>query len=332
MWRFLTLQGFTRLEAGLGGRGVWFHKYFIRSKPELISRIQRVPVKNSHVNKSTESDLLSSNPKIDYSNYKLPEEKVARVIAASNEMPLPKDGILTKPKVTRPSLPLRKRSPISVEGDDNKPSPTSLGAAGMNNASVPVGTQQNSLQRLYASQEPTASMVPLAGHPTASRLPPFILTSYQPAVGATAGYPHYPQGYGPAGAFMNPPSFMPMSPSANPSQMEDLMVARQLASLGRPPAGAPLPSLSNDNANAVMARAMAKKYERRRRAVMRAQAHAQVAQVAHARAVTIGMGIPPATENIGGNDTDILAAIKQRQIFLSRLETELKAKVAARSE
>jgi hypothetical protein len=292
-------------------------------------------VKNSYVNKSTESlqfKLLSSYPKIDYSNYKLPEEKVARVIAASNEMPLPKVGILTKPKVTRPSLPLRKRSPISVEGDDYKPSPTSLGAAGMNNASVPVGTQQNSLQRLYASQEPTASMVPLAGHPTASRLPPFILTSYQPAVGATAGYPHYPKGYRPAGAFMNPPNFMPMSPLANPSQMEDLMVARQLASLGRPPAGAPLPSLSNDNANAVMARAMAKKYERRRRAVMRAQAHAQVAQVAHARAVTIGMGIPPATENIGGSDTDILAAIQQRQRFLSRLETELKAKVAARRE
>ena len=330
MWRFLPLQGFTRLEAGVGGRGVWFHKYFIRSKPELISRIQRVPVKNSYVNKSTESELftsIGSIPKMDYTNYKLPEETVARVIAASNEMPLPKDVILTKPKVTRPSLPLTKRAPFSVEGDDKKPSPTSLGAAGMNNASVPVGMQQTPLQRLHASQQPTALMVPLAGNPTASRLPPFILTSYQPAAGATAGYPHYPQGYGPAGAFMNPSSFTPMSPSANPSRMEDVLVARQLASLGMTPAGAPLPSLSNDNA--LMARAMAMESERRRQAAMRAQAHAHAAQVAHARAVTIGMGIPP---DIGGSDTDILAAIQQRQRFLSRLETELKAKVAARRE
>lgn len=60
-------QGFSRLETGAGGRGVWFHKYFVRDKPELIKHIKRVPVKNP---KRTVAAPKNQLP--DYTNYQLP--------------------------------------------------------------------------------------------------------------------------------------------------------------------------------------------------------------------------------------------------------------------
>ncbi len=62
-----TPQGFSRLETGAAGRGVWFHKYFIRDKPDLIKLIKRVPVKNPKLTLPTSKDQLP-----DYTKYQLP--------------------------------------------------------------------------------------------------------------------------------------------------------------------------------------------------------------------------------------------------------------------
>jgi hypothetical protein len=60
-------QGFSRLETGAAGRGVWFHKHFIRDKPELIKLIKRVPVKNPKQTLPRSKDQLP-----DYTKYQLP--------------------------------------------------------------------------------------------------------------------------------------------------------------------------------------------------------------------------------------------------------------------
>jgi hypothetical protein len=123
--------------------------------------------------------------------------------------------------------------------------------------------------------------------------------------------------------------------------MEDEIVARQLAALARPiptdaiaAASASRSSLVSNDA-ALMARAMVMESERRRHhSVMMqaqaqaAQAHAAQAQAAQAaQAQAMSMGMPPHPSSMG-SDTDILAAIQQRQRFLSRLESEFKAKMA----
>jgi hypothetical protein len=169
-----------------------------------------------------------------------------------------------------------------------------------------------------------------------------------------AGHPDFPQGYAPS-AFMNGPTYVTPSAS-NPSQLEDVIVASQLAALGRPPdaiaaASASRPMFPNDasasrpmlpNDAALMARAMVMESERRRQhyAIMQAQAqaahvaqahaaHAAQAQAhaAHAQAQTMNMGMPTASNMGSDSDTDILAAIQQRKQFLSRLEAEFKAKI-----
>jgi hypothetical protein len=63
----LTPKGFSRLETGAAGRGVWYHKYFIRDKPEMIKLIKRVPVKNPKQTVPTSKDQLP-----DYTKYQLP--------------------------------------------------------------------------------------------------------------------------------------------------------------------------------------------------------------------------------------------------------------------
>lgn len=290
-----------------------------------------MPVKHVNPPKSSEAEL-SSNPTMDYTNYKL-NEKVSKAIAASNDVTYPRDGMLTKAKSKRPSLPLRKRSPSAGEGEGSKPS--AADSAVPNAAAGMMGALQGQtpLQRLYATQEATVP-TQFAGSQS-SRLPPFFLTSYQPAGGAMAGHPNFPGGYVPS-AFMNGPNYAPPSAS-NPSQVEDVMVARQLATLGRPPtdaiaAASARPVLSNDAA--LMARAMVMESERRRQqyAVMQAQAQAAQAaqaqaqaQAAQAQAMNMGM---PFVNNMGSDsDTDILAAIQQRKQFLNRLEVEYKAKI-----
>mmetsp|Transcript_6039 Transcript_6039/g.9997 ORF Transcript_6039/g.9997 Transcript_6039/m.9997 type:complete len:308 (+) Transcript_6039:50-973(+) len=65
--RQLSIWGFTRLETGAGGRGVWFHKHFIQDQPELIKNIKRVPVKNPKPTVQTPKNRLP-----DYTNYQLP--------------------------------------------------------------------------------------------------------------------------------------------------------------------------------------------------------------------------------------------------------------------
>ncbi|KAL9180164.1 hypothetical protein ACHAXT_008134 [Thalassiosira profunda] len=74
--RQLSIWGFTRLETGAGGRGVWFHKNFVRGNPDLIKNIKRVPVKNP---KPTSSNV-PKNSLPDYTNYQLP-------VAVGNQEP-----------------------------------------------------------------------------------------------------------------------------------------------------------------------------------------------------------------------------------------------------
>ncbi len=253
---------------------------------------------------------------MDYTNYKL-NDKVAKAIAAStNSMPFA-DGVMSKQKGKRPSLPLRKRSSSHEEGESPKPS--SAAAAAMNAGVMGPGMMSafdTPLQRLYASQEGAAPHH-MPGSPGSRSLPPFILTGYQ-AGGGAAGRPRYPA-----------PGSFPPAPA------EDEVVARQLAALARPNpselAAASASRVSGDAA--LMARAMVMESERRRHhALMHAQAQAVHAQAAHAQAAqaqAMSMGMPPAA-NPMGSDTDILAAIQQRQRFLGRLEVEFKAKMAAR--
>lgn len=338
--RQLSIWGFTRLETGAGGRGVWFHKYFIRSKPELITRIKRVPVKHA-TNPKSDAEV-SSNPTMDYTNYRL-NDKVAKAISVTNSnMPFPVDGMISKPKGKRPSLPMRKQSNSDEDGvlvEDSKPSSTMEAAAaaggmmnaGMRNVGMMSAFEGNTpLQRLYASQEAVVS-TNLPGSPS-SRMHPFILTGYQTAGGNMAGSSRFaPQAFAP-GSFGGRAANMPQSGP----QMEDELVARQLAAMGRPTDAIAAASASRSslvpNDTALMARAMVMESERRRHhAMMQAQAQAVQAQAAQAQAAqaqAMGMGMPHVSSM--GNDTDILAAIQQRQRFLSRLETEFKAKMAAR--
>lgn len=74
-----TPQGFTRLESGAGGKGVWIHKHFARDSPDRIYLIKRVPVKNPKPGKSPPSTSIprSGRParrgEEDYARYVLPE-------------------------------------------------------------------------------------------------------------------------------------------------------------------------------------------------------------------------------------------------------------------
>jgi hypothetical protein len=293
---------------------------------------------------------MSSNPTMDYNDYQLPHNgKIARAIGISaDELDVSKDGMLSQPnKSKRPTLPLRKqRSSPSTNTDEKKPSADAAAAAAaaaaarsaamMRSTQAPFAASMHnptSLQRLYASQEPS---MPLGGSPpTASGLPPFILTSY----GSMAGNPNYPHG-----SLMNGPStFRQLMPSvasasaassfANPSQMEDVLVARQLAAMGRgpglpsaAPVGPSQPHFSHDAT--FMARAMVAESERRRQ-----QQQAAVMQAQAAQAQAMNIRSPPSLQPVnemGGSDSDILAAIQQRQRFLSKLESEFKAKMAGR--
>lgn len=286
---------------------------------------------------------------MDYNDYQLPHSgKIARAIGISpDDLDVPKDGMLSQPgKSKRPMLPLRKQR-SSPSSDEKKPAAAAAAAAAARSAAMMRSTQApfaasmhhpTSLQRLYAPQEPS---MPLGGSPTASGLPPFILTSY----GSMAGNPNFPHG-----SLMGGPSnFRPIMPSvappsaatssfANPSQMEDVLVARQLAAMGRgpgipsaAPVGPSQPHFSHDAT--FMARAMVAESERRRQqqhaAAMQAQAQAHAAQ-----AQAMNIRFPPSSQQpgneIGGSDSDILAAIQQRQRFLSKLESEFKAKMAGR--
>ena len=333
------MQGFTRLETGAGGRGVWFHKYFIQAKPELIARIKRVPVKQTNEPRPTESDL-SSNPTMDYTNYKL-NDKVAKVIATSSATSYHMDSLLNKSKAKRPSLPMRRRSNSDDSEDSAPPRVSAATTSGHPAGILSAGMMQpqTSLQRLYAQNAATASAAQLTGS-NASRLPPLILTSYQPAAAANARL--LPQGYPTPGSFLTGATAPTLAAAtANPPHVEDELVARQLAAMGRPAhtlsaaAAAPRPSLVTNDA-AVMARAMVLESERRRQAALVQAQAAQAAQAAHAhaqaqaqaaQAQALGAAMPPTSM---GSDADILAAIQQRQRFLSRLESEFKAKIGPR--
>ena len=126
----------------------------------------------------------------------------------------------------------------------------------------------------------------------ASRMHPFILTGYQTAGGNMAG-DRFPQAFVP-GAFMGRAANMPQ---LGLPQMDNERVATQLIAMGRP-----------NPADAIAA------------------AQAQAAQAAQTHAM--GMGMPLVTNM--GNDADILAAIQQRQRYLSRLEADFKGKMASR--
>ena len=298
---------------------------------------------------------------MDYNDYQLPHSgKIARAIGiSSGDLDVPKDGMLSQPnKSKRPTLPLRKqRSSPSSNADEKKPSAgaaeaaaaaaaAARSAATMRSTQAPFAASMHhptSLQRLYASQEPS---MPLGGSSTASSLPPFILTSY----GSMAGNPNHPHGSlmtGPSNFRQLMPSLAPSTSAAaaaassfaNPSQIEDVLVARQLAAMGRgpgipsaAPVGPSQPHFSHDAT--FMARAMVAESERRRQQQQAAvMAQAQAAHVAQAQAMNIRFppsSQQPGNEMGGGSDSDILAAIQQRQRFLSKLESEFKAKMAGR--
>lgn len=68
--RQLSIWGFTRLETGSAGRGVWFHKFFVKNQPDLIKHIKRVPVKNPKASSNTSNKPKNHLP--DYTQYKIP--------------------------------------------------------------------------------------------------------------------------------------------------------------------------------------------------------------------------------------------------------------------
>ena len=103
-----------------------------------------MPVKQATPPKSSDEEL-SSNPTMDYTNYKL-NEKVAKAIAASNDFVFPTDGMLSKSKSKRHSLPLRKRSPSAGEGEGSKPPAPAANSAARNAAAARTAAAQTAEQ------------------------------------------------------------------------------------------------------------------------------------------------------------------------------------------
>ena len=104
--RQLSIWGFSRLENGSGGRGVWFHKCFCQDNPELIRRIKRQPVK--HIAMMSESKTSSRVRDDNYSDYKIPSK--LRKNSKINE-PHRQDGFIRELQPKKPSAP-RVAAPV----------------------------------------------------------------------------------------------------------------------------------------------------------------------------------------------------------------------------
>ncbi len=178
----------------------------------------------------------------------------------------------------------------TMNAADMRNSPHQAAASGTMNAGMVSTLEGNAPLQRLHASQEAAASANLRMHP-------FILTGYQTAGGNMAGGRFPPQAFAP-GVFMGRAANMPQSGP----QMDNERIATQLIAMGRP-----------NPADAIAA------------------AHAQAAQAqAHqaAQAQAMGMSMPPAINM--GNDADILAAIQQRQRYLSRLEADFKAKMDSR--
>ena len=165
----LIRQGFTRLESGTGGRGVWFHKDFVQGKPENIKLIKRVPVKNPKVG-GRKREIPQSRQR-DYTNYQLP----LTVQDSSSHQGDEAKANSKVPAVYNPPPPRHEVASMPSQKPSHVPSlPPNL------HGSIP-GYLSSSLN--YGIPAP----VPMGGglnRPTVSdharQYPPFVLTNFQP--------------------------------------------------------------------------------------------------------------------------------------------------------
>lgn len=183
--RQLSIWGFTRLETGTGGRGVWFHKQFIRKKPELIKHIKRVPVKNPKPNVTRPKNKLP-----DYTKYTIPPchqdaMQAAKIQStASKLVPVhqPHRNVAAATVAVKGTLPKPGTfSPAHHYGHMAPPPPESvnyLSALGQMPPAVPpyYTAVHNAVSRM-----PVSSVPPILSD-QGRRYPSFILTNYQPSV------------------------------------------------------------------------------------------------------------------------------------------------------
>lgn len=176
--RQLSIWGFRRIETGTGGRGVWFHKHFIRDKPELIEDIKRIPIKNPKLAKSVLPNNDQQLP--DYNNYKMPalihDDSVSSAKASHCA-----EAAATKLSSTSVH---QLRSSVAVAAGREGLSDSKL-PPGKMNGSVPHRTQGtldylSSLGRMH--QAPSSQFAGIPSQATISRYPSYLLSSYQHTV------------------------------------------------------------------------------------------------------------------------------------------------------
>ena len=191
--QFLKLQGFTRLETGAGGRGVWFHKHFIQDKPEMIKHIKRVPVKNPKPSMSTPKNQLP-----DYTNYQLPSAAVdhsssrtANGLHTSTMLPVPVHQPHHNHNVAAAAAAAGLRESTLLSASSKAPPPPSLDYLSTLGRMHPAVPQR--YPAAYNStllQFPVSSSLPhMAMASDQSRnYPSFMLTNYQPSAVSSMGH------------------------------------------------------------------------------------------------------------------------------------------------
>lgn len=202
--RQLSIWGFTRLETGTGGRGVWFHKHFIRDKPDLIKNIKRVPVKNPKPNLSTPKNQLP-----DYTKYQLPVschqdslQAAKSRSAASMPVPVHQPRRNVAAAAVKGALPQSNFLPAHMRGL-MPPPPESLNyLSTLGQKMPPVGPPSYAAAHNAVSQMPVSSVPPIHSD-QARRYPSFILTNYQPSVATSMNYPPAPSAVNPNATLTN---------------------------------------------------------------------------------------------------------------------------------
>lgn len=170
--RQLSIWGFTRLETGAGGRGVWFHKHFIRDQPDLIKHIKRVPVKNPKPTLATPKNQLP-----DYTNYQLPVSLGDAPNAAAHQphlnMNLGNAAAGPGSELLPPHLKASLSTGSPQEGLDYL---TALGR-------LPQATAAGAPRGYGAAAQAPMGQVPQMGADQGRRggYPPFMLNNYHPS-------------------------------------------------------------------------------------------------------------------------------------------------------
>jgi hypothetical protein len=301
--RQLSIWGFTRLETGAGGRGVWFHKHFIRDKPELIKHIKRVPVKNPKPTQATPKNQLP-----DYTNYQLPMALGDNAAAAAkageglspvhqpNQMGAGAPGIDMLPAHLKATLP-----PPAPQGQEGLDYLSALGR-------LPPGMPQ----RGYGAP---GAQAPLGADPSRS-YQNFIMANYaQPPMVGSSSVPGMPGMPGMNMGSMNRLPGIPGNGAQGPNDLGD--VAQQLLAC-RSNAGQ---GGDNNNLNAAIL-SMIMDSRRQEGAAPNANAAAANAAAAQAAAATgaSSSGTPNAS-SAGANaamnlsNQDLLSAIARRNLF-----------------